>query len=136
LYAHSASVPDAFTRARDLEHGRAAQALERWRMALPVRVLEADGLPREPALRALVLAARSCSDAAGARAFGERLLDAGWFAEAESWSDALLKLDESAALALHAHAAAGTALVAGIRGVLEGVDGARPVGVPPPSAAA
>jgi hypothetical protein len=133
--AGGSSVAGPFQRARDLERGAAERALERWRAALPARVKDESGLPREPVLRALVLAARESAEEGGAERFGQALLEAGWFEEAESWATAMAARDEpgsdpSAALALGGRAAAGRALLAGVRGVLERVDEERPAFVP------
>lgn len=112
-------------RALALERGAARETLEAWLGSLPARVLSEDGLPRESVLRALVLAARAADDGAGACAFGQALLDAGWFAEAQGWSQALARFDPGAALALDARAAAGRALLGGIHGLLERVDSGK-----------
>ena len=123
--AGGATVAGGFRRARELERGAAARALEGWLAALPACVRDDDGLPREPALRALVWAARASDEPVGAVRFGQALLEAGWFDEAESWASALAAQDPDAAFALSARAAAGQALVAGIRALLDSVDEER-----------
>ncbi len=128
--AGGVSVPARFARARELERGAAEHALASWCSALPARVKGTDGLPLEPSLRTLVLAARASSTAPGAQRFGQALLDAGWFAEAESFARSLTDSDPDAALALSARAAAGQALLAGVRGLLERVDDQRKAFVP------
>lgn len=135
--AGGASVPGRFARARALERGAAEPALASWCQALPRCVKGADELPLEPSLRALVLAARASAGPSGARSFGQALLAAGWFAEAESFAQSMSDSDPDAALALSARAAAGQALLAGVHGLLERVDDERealvPVSAGPPS---
>jgi hypothetical protein len=115
----------------ELERGAAESALERWRSALPTQLEDEEGLPRQPALRALVLASRTVSDPGGAVRFGQALIEAGWFAEAEAWAASLARTgDPSAALALGARAAAGQALLSGVRSVLDHLDDDRPAHVP------
>jgi hypothetical protein len=117
-----------FTRARALERGAAAAALAEWSAALPARLKDEHGLPREPALAALVRSADASGTAPGAVAFGAALLAAGWFEEAESWALCLARradVEPDAALALAGRAAAGQAVMAGIRGWLDKVDGER-----------
>src|SRR5262245_33424127 len=120
-----------FQRVCELERGAAEPALERWRSALPARLEDEQGLPREPALRALVLASREARDAEGAVRFGQALLEAGWFDESEAWASSMARTgDAAAALALGARAAAGQALLSGVRSVLDHVDEDRPAPVP------
>ncbi len=133
--AGGTTVSGGFRRARELERGAATRAVEGWLAALPARVRADDGLPREPSLRALVLAARASGDPAsgdtqGAVRFGQALLAAGWFDEAESWAFALAEHDADAAFALCARAAAGQAMLASLRALLERVDEERPAFVP------
>lgn len=103
-----------------------ASVLADWLHALPARVLDADGLPRDARLRALVAAARALpaeGGAPGARvAFGQALLDAGWFLEAQGYAEALAAHDGAAASALDARASAGRALLSGIAAALDAVD--------------
>jgi hypothetical protein len=122
--------PSPVTRALALEHGDAAGAIEAWRAELPGRLLQPDGLPREPALRALVLASRATAEPGGAVRFGEALLAAGWFDETRGWARALVRLDPAAALELDGRAAAGRALLGGILGLLERVDSGRKAVLP------
>ncbi|HEX6884404.1 MAG TPA: hypothetical protein VF530_13580 [Planctomycetota bacterium] len=128
-------APGPFQRQRDLLRGAAEEALARWNAALPARLRAADGLPREPALRALVLAARETQAVDGAVRFGAALLAAGWFDEAESWASALAARAPAEALALASQAAAGQALLAGVRDVLERLDEDRPAFLPARGAA-
>ncbi len=103
-----------------------ASVLAGWLDALPARVLDADGLPRDARLRALVAAARALPAEGGAPgaqvAFGQALLDAGWFREAHGWAEALAARDGVAASALDARASAGRALLSGIAAALDAVD--------------
>jgi hypothetical protein len=137
--AEASSAPGLFQRAYDLERGAARVAIERWREALPARLRDAQGLPLEPVLRALVLAARAADGSQGALEhgaieLGQALLDAGWFVEAEAWASSLARRNgaaaPAAALELGARAAAGQALLTGVRGVLEHVDEERAALVP------
>jgi len=52
----------SFQRLRELERGAAAQAIERWRAALPTRLLDGEGLPRAARLAELVLGARGVGE--------------------------------------------------------------------------
>lgn len=134
--APSRGVSDSFARLRALERGEARAAMERWRGALPSRLLDSQGLPREPRLSALVSAAREADDGPGAVRFGEALVEAGWFSEAEAWASFLVQgpdVDAHSALALEARASAGLALLAGMQGVLEHVDQGRPAFTPVPT---
>jgi hypothetical protein len=124
-HAHGSLQPGAFQRARDLERGEAARALGRWNEDLPARLRGGDGLPREPRLRELVLASRETSETGGAERFGAALLAAGWFEEAESWASALALRAREPALALASRAAAGQALLAGVRDTLARLDEGR-----------
>lgn len=128
------SPTGSFSRLSDLERGEAERALESWRAALPARLLDADGLPSEARLAALVRAAREARQAGGEVRFGQALLEAGWFAEAGAWASFLARSEAEAtveaALSLEARASAGQALLAGIEGVLEHVDGERPAFAP------
>lgn len=110
-----------------LRRGDARAALEGWLAALPGRVLAPDGLPREPALRDLVEAARATGDGAGRVALGEALLAAGWFEEAAAWTEVLAPEAPEAALAQGRRAAAGVALMADLVEVLGRVDRHKPV---------
>ncbi len=113
------------TRSLGLERGDARGTIEDWLAALPARVLDAEGLPRDQALRALVEASRGADEPRGALAFGDALLAAGWFAEAQGWAQALARTEPAAALELDARAAAGRGLLGGIHALLSRVDSGR-----------
>jgi hypothetical protein len=125
-WARAGAPPsERFGRTLALERGAAEAALAAWNADLPRRLCAEDGLPREPALRALVLASRECHESAGALRFGEALLAAGWFDEAESFASSLADEAPEAALALAARAASGQALLADVLALLERVDEGR-----------
>ncbi len=133
-HAQGASGTGLFARLCALERGAAEAAIEPWRSALPARLRDDSGRPLEPRLHELVLAARDAHTPAGAVSFGRALLAAGWFSEAEAWASSLARRagdgDPAAALELGARAAAGQALLVGLRGVLERVDEERAAFVP------
>ncbi|MCZ6596229.1 MAG: hypothetical protein O7B99_01170 [Planctomycetota bacterium] len=107
-----------------LGEGRAA--MEEWLAALPAFVRDADGLPRDDDLRALVLTARDGGDGA----LGDALVMAGWFGEARALAQVLARDDLDAALAIEERASAGLALLDGIERVLRFVDLRRPYAGP------
>lgn len=123
------------TRLFRIERGEVRAAVDAWLAELPARVKDGDGFPREPALRALVEAARA-PDPADSDALGEALLAAGWFGEAQAWAEHQALSRPEPALALERRAAAARALLGEIRGLLEGIDRGARVVVPGPSPAA
>lgn len=105
--------------------GDGPAAIEAWRAALPGAVVDASGLPRDERLRALVLAARTADDAAGAARLGDALLAAGWFTEARGLAEHLARREPAAARALERRGIEGELLLAGLADVLERVDRGR-----------
>jgi len=122
----SGLVSGPFQRVRDFERGAGAAALERWLAALPRTVLDADGLPRLPALVRLIEAARASAEPGGAERLGEALLAAGWFDEAAAHAAALAVSEGEAARALRRRAAEGQALLSGLRAILLSIDREEP----------
>jgi len=120
----------ALARFQALQRGDARAAIEPWRAELPFSVVAPDGLPRETALRALCLVAQAEPSPQQAADFGEALLLAGWFGEAQAWASALARSDAARAFDLDRRASAGRALLAGVRGVLLAVDADEPVLAP------
>lgn len=101
--------------------GRYGEGVEGWLARLPGQVLDADGLPREPRLAALVAAARRHAAAGGDGArrdalveLGEALIAAGWFEEAGPVADELAAFDLEASLELANRALAGAELVSAV----------------------
>ncbi len=111
---------------------RPAAAHGRWLAELPQQVLAEDGRPADPRLRRLEGLAREAEaraqEPAAWEALGGGLLDAGWYAEAESVAARLAELDPAAGLRLREAARAGTALVTALEPRLEEVElGLEPV---------
>lgn len=111
--------------------GDPARAVEGWLAALPPQVLDEDGLPRSERLRDVVLTARalatSASDDDAAReTFGEALIEAGWFEEANGFA---ARSDGEWAAALRARALAGMQAIASIRRLAQDQD--RAPSLPP-----
>lgn len=106
--------------------GRGPEAMERWRAALVPAALTADGLPRRPALAGLVRAGRVHAErgtAKSAREFGDALLAAGWFEEAQAFAGTLAALDPPAAIDLVTRAAAGRELLTSLAWLVAGPEG-------------
>ena len=107
-----------------------AAAVRGWLDDLPAQVRGEDGLPADDRLRRLVEAARDLEGPGrgsldSLRSFGEALIDAGWFYEAQQVAEALGPLDLPAALSLRERAVAGRVLFARIGGVLGDVEQGR-----------
>ncbi len=117
-------------RSARLAAGRAGDALALWLASQPRAVLAADGLPRDGDLRALVVASRALAapqaSAFDAIAFGEALLVAGWFREAQAWAEHLAASDLRAAGRLHARASSGRATIDALERLLRAVEDGRP----------
>jgi hypothetical protein len=99
--------------------------VEEWLRDLPAVVLDGSGLPRDPALAAVVERARTLGPSPGAEAlaeFGERLIEAGWFREARSVASALAVHDLDLALSIDDRAAAGRGLIDDLRRLMEAID--------------
>ena len=122
-------TPDAADprlRAARLAAGEVRAALDEWVAGLPSVVLAGDGLPREPALRRVVAAARAGDGAPELVELGEALLAAGWFLEARGLSSHLALHDVDAALSLSGRAAGGMSLLSDLRDLVGRVDSGRP----------
>lgn len=105
--------------------GQFDEAVDEWLSDLPAQVLEADGLPCDASLRAVVDAARALPespDAPALAALGEALLAAGWFREARSVAAVLAAEDLDLGLELEDRAGAGQAMVEGVRRLMNGLD--------------
>jgi hypothetical protein len=104
-----------------------ALGVEEWLGELPRVVLAEDELPRDPALRQIVLDARALGTDPGKDElvrFGEHLVAAGWFREARSVAAALGEyLDEG--LRLEDQAAAGMGLIGEFKNLMEALDQRR-----------
>lgn len=122
-------------RAARFAAGQFELGVEEWLADLPAVVLDSQRMPRDPALAALVSAARTLGDAAprpvstggdskgrspalALASFGDRLIAAGWFREARAVAGALAAHDLDQALALEDRAAAGQQLLAAARRLL------------------
>lgn len=120
-------------RAARFAAGQFELGIEEWIDDMPGAVLDDEQLPRDAKLAAVVRGARALggaaprpaagdadsSGSAGAlAAFGDSLLDAGWFREARAVAGALAAHDLDRALALEDRAAAGQLLLASIRRLL------------------
>jgi tetratricopeptide (TPR) repeat protein len=122
-------------RAARFAAGQLTLGVEEWLADLPKVLVGSDGLPRDPALHAVVEAARGLSAAvpvtAGASRdapesevvalanFGELLVQAGWFREARAVAANLALHDLDRALALEDRAAAGQAFLVGMRQLMK-----------------
>lgn len=102
--------------------GDARAAIEDWLATLPVMVLDAEGMPREPRLRRLVEVARAEAGTETAIELGTAMAEAGWFEEAVGYTRELARHDREAALALHARAMRGRVLLEEIARLLTAVD--------------
>lgn len=112
-------------RAARFAAGQYTLAVEEWVRDQPRVVLDDEGLPRDPDLRAVVehtLADGTLQDGPWLVAFGDRLVAAGWFREARSVASALGLHDLDAALELEDRAAAGLGLLGGITQLMQNVD--------------
>jgi hypothetical protein len=117
-------------RAAAFHLGRFGDAVERWRADLPVQVVDAQGLPRDGRLAAVVEAARHLGDGPGPErlgAFAELLLAAGWFEETRAVIAAFAAAggDVDFALDLEGRARAGLALAGELAGLLEALHGGQ-----------
>jgi hypothetical protein len=128
LQASDQTLP-AGTRARAARFaaGDFSGAVERWRAALPLVVLDRHGLPRDARLARVVRAARACdpTEAVGHAQLlelGEALVAAGWYPEARGVAVRLASSDLDAALSLDERALAGIELMDGLRRVLRRAD--------------
>ncbi len=134
----------SLSRAAAFHLRRFDEAVADWAAGLPDHVLDADGDPRDPRVRAVVTAARATADGATAAelaALGDALVAAGWFEEAEDVARALATddgdgaADPAGGLALESRAMAGARLVQVLRDSLSGrgdVDTALPDVLAPP----
>lgn len=112
-------------RAARFAAGQFQEAVEVWLADLPEQVVQADGLPRDPALQRVVACSRALPvppDADALFALGEALIDAGWFREARSVASALAAADLDRGLELEDRAGAGRALIEGLRRLMNGID--------------
>lgn len=116
-------------RLRRIAAGRVRAALETWSASLPGVALAEDGLPREPALRAIAVLVPFADGAEHRSALGEAFLAAGWFHEARALAEVLALENAEAAFELDASAGSGLKLLAAIERSLVRVDaGASSVG--------
>ncbi|MDZ4771968.1 MAG: hypothetical protein SGI72_02420 [Planctomycetota bacterium] len=98
-------------------------ALEQWRASLPKVVVDADGMPRDPRLLRIVEKSLELPDEIDGRAtepliaFGDALIQAGWFKEARSVAARLAVFDLERALTLENRAQAGLAILDGLERV-------------------
>ncbi len=109
-------------RAARLAQGEGGSVVEDWLAALPFQVLDANGLPRRAELAELVESARTAPADTEETALAGAMLEAGWFQEARGLASALAAEDPAAALELEREAAEASAVLAGIRRLLERVD--------------
>ncbi len=128
--SEASTLAEALTRRSAFRQGLHIAAVRRWLDDLPAQVLEEDGLPADAALRRLVYAARDLEGPGrgsldSLRSFGEALIDAGWFYEAQQVAESLAPLDLPAARSLRERAVAGRVLFAGVRAVLGDVEEGR-----------
>jgi tetratricopeptide (TPR) repeat protein len=109
-------------RAARFAAGQFALGVEEWLADLPRAVLDGQRLPLDPRLRSVVELARSLSHDDGAdslAAFGDALLDAGWFREARAVAARLAIDDLDRALALEDQAAASQQLLSELQRTLD-----------------
>lgn len=105
--------------------------VEEWLEALPSHTVDGSGLPRDPRLARVVTRARTLPRAPGPEelhAFGDALLDAGWFREARSVAAYLAGVDLDAALDLEGRAASGQTLLHAFRRGIQAIDSGREPG--------
>lgn len=112
-------------RAARFAAGQLDVAIEEWLRDVPREALDANGLPRDAALQAVVSAARELGlrpERGALTALGDALIAAGWFREARSVAATLAVDDLDLALELEGRAAAGLALVEGLCQIVVGLD--------------
>jgi hypothetical protein len=112
-------------RAARFAAGQIDVAVEEWLRDVPREALDSSGMPRDPALRAVVEAARAHSvrpERATLAALGDCLIAAGWFREARSVASVLGADDLDLGLELEGRAAAGLALIEGLVQIVVGLD--------------
>jgi hypothetical protein len=100
-------------------------AFELWLRDLPRQVLDSEGLPRAPSLRAIADALarlETHKDQADLEQLGQALVAAGWFVEARSVAGELALANLTGALALDARALAGLELLNGIERLVASID--------------
>lgn len=128
--ADAAALPARELRAARFWNGAYAEAIDGWLASVPRVILDERGLPRTPALAAVVarvrtLPARGAPAAERTRGLvelGAALVDAGWFRESRGVAAELARLDLPAALALDARALAGHELVEAVERALARID--------------
>jgi hypothetical protein len=108
-------------RAARFAAGQFQVGVEEWLSDLPQLLIDAEGLPLDPGLRAVVQDARALQpgSAHALVRFGDSLLAAGWFREARSVASVLASDDLDRALALEERATAGRALLVSLRRLFE-----------------
>lgn len=126
--ADSAAIPARELRAARFWNGAYGEAIDGWLASLPHVLVDADGLPRTPALAEVVARVRAlpasgvAERARGLEDLGAALVAAGWFRETRGVAAELARLDLDAALALDARALAGHELVDAIERALARID--------------
>ena len=113
-----------------ISRGGIVQLIENWYDGLPSQVLAEDGLPRSPALRRMLAAARAGDDMQSRFLLGEALLEAGWYREAQGLSNPLAELDLERALKLEQRATAGRSILLGIERIFDVLDRGQPYSGP------
>jgi hypothetical protein len=112
-------------RAARFAAGQFEEAVDEWLADLPEQVVDSQGLPRDPALQAVVQRARALParpDADALAELGQALVAAGWFREARSVAAVLAAEDLDRGLELEDRAGAGQAMVEGLRRLMNGID--------------
>ncbi len=121
----SGSASGPLLRAARFAAGQPAQGVEEWLLDVPLEARGEAGLPEDPTLSRIVSAARRLGPRptpGDLAAFGELLLEAGWFPEARSVASVLAQDDLDRALELEDRAAAGLQLLSGLGRLMQTLD--------------